>query len=71
MDVVVEAWDHDPLNSPDPIARYRGNLVVVETPNTASTFHMVREDFQHINKFRYNLPLNLRQCTSRHLFRLN
>ncbi|KAM7540341.1 hypothetical protein Aperf_G00000019786 [Anoplocephala perfoliata] len=51
MDLIVEAWDHD-LNSSDLIARYQGNLVVNETPNTPSPFHMVREDFQHLNKFR-------------------
>ncbi|KAM3175879.1 hypothetical protein ACTXT7_007636 [Hymenolepis weldensis] len=47
LEVIVEAWDHDPMNSPDLIARFRGQLVVTETPNTASKFKMERDDVRY------------------------
>lgn len=52
LEVIVEAWDHNPMNSPDHIARFRGQLVVAETPNTASKFKIERDDVRYVNNFR-------------------
>ncbi|VUZ39561.1 unnamed protein product, partial [Hymenolepis diminuta] len=51
LEVIVGAWDHNPMSSPDLIARFRGQLVVAETPNTASKFKLERDDVRYVNNF--------------------
>ncbi|VDL63900.1 unnamed protein product [Hymenolepis diminuta] len=53
LEVIVGAWDHNPMSSPDLIARFRGQLVVAETPNTASKFKLERDDVRYVNNFSF------------------
>ncbi|CDS36763.1 protein jagged 2 [Echinococcus multilocularis] len=53
LDVSVEVWDEDTSDRPDPIAKFRGNLIVAEMQNTPSAFRMVREDANFVNKVRF------------------
>ncbi|VDO01363.1 unnamed protein product [Rodentolepis nana] len=52
LDVIVEAWEHDSVTSSDRMAIFRGQLIVAETPNTASIFEMKRDDVGYVNNFR-------------------